>query len=296
MDNVTGGGGVRKSKCMQGREIMKHLIAIKVFGMIKKWLYLILVIVLVTSIGKGGSAWAFSPSDCDELSRIDQGGPLSCDLVDNHRESHYIIDEIVGDELVSITEEIGQHSDFALLFDLAKQNNYGQTGLEVYEIRSESGMRKQESLFRFARLDFEASDGASIAQLVFFDFGDHVITGLGLISVNSNGYKIVEVYEVVRGQAVLTDHIDAENVTKTALQTQQQINAPDNCTICQFTCSSIVAGGGCGLGGYFACNAICVPIGWASCPVICAVVWGIVCGGGGFIGCNAICNGLGFCP
>ncbi len=274
---------------------MKHLIAIKVSGVIKKWLYLILVVVLVTSVGKGAPARAFSPSDCDELAKFDQGCPLSCDLVKTHRESNYIIDEIVGDELVSITEKIGRHSDFALLYDLAEQNNYRQTGLEMYEIRLESARREQESLFRFVRLDFEAADGAGLAQLVLFDFGDRVTTGLGLISVNSNGYKIVDVYEVVRGQAVLTDHIDAEDVTKTALQTQQQIRAPDNCTVCQFTCSAIVAGGGCGLGGYFACNAICAPVGWASCPVICAVVWGIVCGGGGFIGCNAICNGLGFC-
>lgn len=196
---------------------MKHLIATKVSAEIKKGLYLIVVVVLVTSIGQGVPVRAFSPSDCSDLSKFDQGCPLSCNLAENHREYNYIIDEIVGDELVAITEEIGRHSDFAILFDLAKQNNYRQTGLEVYEIRPESGRREQERLFRFVRLDFEASDGAGLAQLIFFDFGERVTTGLGLISINSNGYKVIDVYEVIQGQAVLTNHIDAENVTKTAL-------------------------------------------------------------------------------
>ena len=80
---------------------VKHLIATKVSAEIKKWLYLIVVVVLVTSIGQGVPARAFSPSDCSDLSKFDQGCPLSCNLAENHRE---IIDEIVGDELVAITE------------------------------------------------------------------------------------------------------------------------------------------------------------------------------------------------
>jgi len=275
---------------------MKHLSRIGVSAKIKKWLYLNLVVVLVTSIGQGIPARALSTSDCNNLSKTGQGCYLPCNLTENHQEPHYIIHEIGGNELLAVTGKISKHADSVILLDLTQQNNYRQTGVEAYEIRPEAGRGEQESLFRFVRVDFAAFDGASLAQLVFFDFGDRVTTGLGLISINPNGYKVIDVYEVAQGQVVLTSHIEAESIIKeVALHAQQQVNALDNCEVCQFVCNSIVVGGGCGLGGYFACNAICAPVGLALCPVICAVVWGIVCAGGGFFGCNAICNAVGFC-
>jgi hypothetical protein len=68
---------------------MKHLMAIKVSTEMEKWLYLILVVLLVTSIGQGVPAHAFSPSDYNDLSKFNQGCPLSSSLVENLRESNY---------------------------------------------------------------------------------------------------------------------------------------------------------------------------------------------------------------
>ena len=154
---------------------------------------LLAVLVPPPAAGLVASAQMLPEDSTDSQPVAGQGICLGSALSTDGKRLSYTAEEMHGSELVAFTQMLSERADVMPLLSLAEQQGYHQSGEEAYQMRVKATQQGQEIAFRFARLDFRASDETSSAQLVFFDFGDHVVTGLGLISFKPSGYKLLDV-------------------------------------------------------------------------------------------------------
>lgn len=110
------------------------------------------------------------------------------------------------------------------------------------------------------------------------------IIGVGIYN-KIDDQIIVEVYEVIDGTIVQTAVIDDVCFT---CQGDKSIMS-DSYDTCLSVCEYIYAGG-CGLSGYFICNAACFMFAGPTCLGICAVVWALICLYGSNLNCPQLCS------
>ena len=276
----------------------------------RKSLRIILSVALVAAIlsvpaaGPIALAQAVPPSEGGTQPPVVQASCPAATLVGSGQLS-YTADEIRGSELAALSRTVRERADVAPLLGLAQEQNYRLSDVQAYRIRAKAGQQGREVAFTYVLLELAGADSGHSAQLAFLDLGNRVVTGLGMISLKPNGYKLIDVYEVQQGKPVFTSHIDGEALAKRA--GAQTVTVPDpfgtlqatpnpNCPMCMNVCNYIIGTGSCGAAGYFGCNAICAVIAGPACPWICAILLAMACGGVFVLSCPVACNGLGFCP
>ncbi|MCF8012506.1 MAG: hypothetical protein K9L17_14095 [Clostridiales bacterium] len=149
-------------------------------------------------------------------------------------------------------------------------------------------------------------DSPNKIQILFAKHKNKVKLGAGVFK-DIDGEKMVEVYDLVDEKVYNTSTITWENDIPNInwksgpyasigkeKQKQDVSTQATSCQICKYVCNAIYSAG-CGLTGYFLCNSACAPFGTVACPIICAVVYGVICTTGSTLNCPDMCGDLDYC-